>query len=246
MIKFIISSDQANALISSNYCELSPEQSHHCLRVLRVQKGEKILLIDPLGKQKYLVEFYKAQSKDIALLKFLENAGQLSTPTVKIIFLPSIKQPRLELAIEKLTEIGIETINIFESERSKAKLKTEDPRKKERFKKISLAAAEQSANAPAQINLYDSLADALSQTEPQSKAFICSLSPLAIHVSKLQINKGERVSLAVGPEGDLSSSEKLLFEKNNFIEIYCGESVLRSETAAIVATSFINIISQAK
>src|ERR1700744_4985364 len=126
---------------SSTY-SLNEEESKHCVRVLRLQTGDEIQLIDGLGN------FYKAAIADahpkrtqlriISIEKdFLKRNHYLH-----IAIAPTKNIERLEWFLEKATEIGIDEISLIITQRSERK-----EVKVERLNKIITAAIKQSLKA---------------------------------------------------------------------------------------------------
>ena len=156
------------------------------------------------------------------------------------------KFDRMEWAIEKCTEIGVARIIPVIARRSDAHLATAAVKRHERWQRIVRQAAEQSRRtAPPEIvapvklkNLADDgvlAADALRVVLAESLAGSEEDSRLG---EILQSRSSEvEVVLAVGPEGGWADGELAWFRETGWVAASLGDTILRAETAAIVATA---------
>jgi 16S rRNA (uracil1498-N3)-methyltransferase len=145
---------------------------------------------------------------------------------------------RFDFMVEKVTEVGVNTIIPLLTDRS-------IPRhaKVERWQKLALAAMKQSGRCVLPVVKDLTRLDDLIKASPESslrliaheKANTVSLSEIA-KPAKLR-----SVILCIGPEGGFSDSEIELANRRGFVPVYLGARRLRTETAAIVATSFLLI-----
>lgn len=138
----------------------------------------------------------------------------------------SIKRDNFELAVQKLTELGVQKIIPIISERTiKQTLRID------RLQKISDEALEQSGGSTrVSITEPHSLTDALSsQKNTTSYYFDMGGAPL-VHTEHTDI------TIYIGPEGGWSEGDIALFKEHNMTAYTLGETVLRAETAALVAT----------
>jgi 16S rRNA (uracil1498-N3)-methyltransferase len=198
------------------------------LKVLRVKPG-----------QEFSFSTLKSQSGRLRVVdeKSLEILSLDSpNPPLPISALCAITK-RSEDLIEKLSELGVESITFFEAERSVVK----DSRKLERFEKIAKASASQSNRAsPISIKLLGSLKLALSEIQSENKlvaALVDGATPLAAEI------KPTSTAFAVGPEGDFTLDEYELLFQFGFKPVSLGNLVLRSETAALsMAATIANLL----
>lgn len=198
------------------------------LKVLRVKEGEEFNFStynSQFGKVRYL----KANLLEVISLE----EPNLPLPITAICALTK----NSEELIEKLSELGVESLILFEAERSVVK----NSRKLDRFKKIALLSASQSNRSlPLNITLSSDLGKALS-TAPTGTRLVAALS--SERTPLIKEIKTAPIIFAVGPEGDFTQNEYELLFESNFKPVSLGDLVLRSETAALsMAATISNFI----
>lgn len=219
--------------------ELPEEEANHCVRVLRLNEGDEILVTDGKGVF-YKAAIRRANAKHCEI-SILENWRQPALWNFKlhIAVAPTKNMDRMEWFVEKATEIGIDTITCLNCRFSERKeVKTA------RLEKILVSAMKQSQKATLpRLNGMTDFKRFIS--EPfDGRKFIAHCEeeekPLLKHV----YHPGENALILIGPEGDFSTEEIRLAEKNGFEAISLGESRLRTETAALVACHTIHVLNQ--
>lgn len=225
--------------IESEKYTLSEEESKHCTRVLRLDVGSKLNLIDGRGG------FYEAVVEDShpkrTVLKILSQERNYGKRKyyLHIAVAPTKNIERLEWFLEKATEIGIDEITPLICDRSERRdLKTE------RLNKVIVAAAKQSIKAYLpKLNEPVHFTDFVTGNTSTQK-FIAHCIPSR----KKSIKEGFRLNsdylVLVGPEGDFSSDEVDLALENKFIPVSLGDSRLRTETAALEVCFEINYLNR--
>jgi len=217
---------------------LSPDESHHALRVLRKHAGEAIDLTDGRGHH-------------IRGILFDENARKLTIRVESYDFVPFpavdrievglaiIRPNRMDWAVEKLTELGVERIVPVICHHNA--VRTVKP---QHLNKIAVSAIKQSNRfyLP-QISPPMQFKDWLEQTGSNAgNKFVAHLQEKNAGFSQ-QTGKIEfPVFLAIGPEGGFHPDEIALAEKLGFITVEMGESILRTETAAVAAVAGIKLL----
>jgi 16S rRNA (uracil1498-N3)-methyltransferase len=161
-------------------------------------------------------------------------------PTKKLsLYLSLIKKDNFELVVQKATELGVTTIIPIISERSEKKNLNED-----RLLKISIEASEQCGRGDVPvitpiISLDSALTTLSSQTEQHS--LFLQMGGLSWRDAKIQnmIMDTNPLNLFIGPEGGWSDQEEALFTEHSLTSVSLGNTVLRAETAAIVACGLL-------
>jgi len=215
---------------------LSEEESRHCIKVLRHKKGDKITIVNGLGKY-FFSEILNPDSKK-CLFKVLEIKQEPPRNyKIHIVVSPVKNIDRIAWMIEKLTEIGVDEISFIECENSERKIIKTD-----RLKNVAIAAMKQSRRASLPvINDIVKFSEILKLNFNSNKFIAYCKSDLKSNIHSLY-EKGTDVVVIIGPEGDFSEKEIEYAKTKNFVEISLGNSVLRTETAAIFACSAINLI----
>ncbi len=221
---------------------LNEDESKHCIRVLRLTDGDKIILIDGSGG------WYEARITDnnakrckVNITETKKEFGKRSIH-LHIAVAPTKNMDRLEWFIEKAVEIGIDEISIPACHNSERTIV-----KSERLNKAAIAAIKQSIKAylPKINELTDFKKFIASAAEFKGQKFIahCYKNEIKPHLKTLY-KKGEDVLILIGPEGDFSVDEVKIAVNNGFKEISLGTGRLRTETAAVYACTVINILNE--
>lgn len=224
--------------INSDLHCLDPEESKHCTKVLRLQKGDPIVLIDGKGGFYECVISQPDQKK--CKVEVVNKILDYQKPGFKlhIAVAPTKNIDRLEWFLEKATEIGISEITPLlcrYSERKVVKL--------DRMERIVVAAMKQSQKAylPT-INELTSITDFLAEERDGYKA-IAHCYELDKQTLKSSYGGGD-VTILIGPEGDFSEDEVALAIQKGYLPVSLGDSRLRTETAAVVACHTVNLYNQ--
>ena len=222
--------------VKGNQISLTPDESKHALKVLRLSAGDQIQVVDGKGG------FYQAQIMDAhpknCTLEILETKKDFGKKNfhLHIAIAPTKNIDRFEWFLEKCTEIGIDEITPLLSEHSERKVI-----KPERLEKILVSAIKQSLKAYLpKLNELKHFGDFI-KIEFSGKKFIAHCNEgKKVHLKNL-IHQGEDVLILIGPEGDFSPEEVEEAKACGFKEISLGDARLRTETAGIVACHIVNL-----
>ena len=212
---------------------LSEEESGHCVRVLRYTTGDEILLTDGRGTT-YTARITNPHPKhcDFEIIS-REKQEKHHAFHLHIAVAPTKNIERLEWAIEKCVEIGVDEITPLLCRFSERKQLRTD-----RLEKIILSAAKQSLTPylPVlhELTMYDEFIQRQGQHLGQQN-FIAHCYKEDKRVLKNEIEKGRDVLVLIGPEGDFSEQEIADALALGFVPVSLGNSRLRTETAAVVA-----------
>ncbi len=236
---------------ASSVNELPEEEAQHAVRVLRMEMGDEMMLMDGEGI------FYRAivteATKKRCLYRIEETLPQERQwqPHLHLAMAPTKNMDRTEWFAEKATEIGFDELTFLRcrwSERTVIKT--------ERVEKILVSAMKQSHKAwkPILNEMVDfktflqEIKERESRNGKVMQKFICHCyeeEDLGEKVAlKDALKSGEDVLVMVGPEGDFSIDEVKMAEANGFQSVSLGKSRLRTETAALVAVHLMNLINQ--
>lgn len=209
---------------------LSEEESQHCVRVLRYERGDEILLTDGKGTT-YTARITNPHPKHCEFEILSSQRQKKSHPFfLHIAIAPTKNIERMEWMVEKCTEIGIDEITPLLCRYSERKQIRTD-----RLEKIILSAAKQSLTPylPKLNNLtdYDTF---IAQAKEETR-FIAHCYEQDKRELKNEIQPGKSCLVLIGPEGDFSEKEVENAIGRGFIPVSLGKSRLRTETAAIVA-----------
>ena len=215
--------------------ELPAEEAAHASRVLRLENGDEVFLIDGTGC------FFKAQltlvTKGRCLYDIVERLPQEKTwnGRIAVAMAPTKVIDRVEWTLEKATEIGIDEFSLLNcafSKRRNVKL--------ERLDKIVVAAVKQSRKAwKPLLNDLQPFEDFVNRPRKGAKYIAhcyAEIDKKDLYGELLQLNGDEEVTILIGPEGDFSIDEVHLAMSKGYVPVSLGQSRLRTETAALAAT----------
>lgn len=195
--------------------------------VLRMGEGDTLITFDGSGDEA-LCEFRALGAKSATLLVKERHAGLTSAGEVTL-FMSLIKRDSFELVLEKATELGVSRIVPVEATRSEKK-----GINRERSGKILREATEQSGRATVPI-----LDEAISLQEIFKKyqTSLVAFDPRGGMSAReyFNTNTNESIGILIGPEGGFTEDEFALFSAHNVPIVTTGHTILRAETAAIVA-----------
>jgi 16S rRNA (uracil1498-N3)-methyltransferase len=223
---------------------ISGEEAYHAIKVLRCQPGEQVETINGKG-QLFSAVIESVQKDCIFLIEINLQKELFSNPNKLSVAIAPTKNPaRLEWFLEKATEIGIDQIYpIITARTEKTNLKYE------RLKNIILAAVKQSKHLyiPT-LHPIQSLEQAFSnfQINKFSNNFIAHCendqSPFLGKVYSINTT----ALILIGPEGDFTPKEIEAALNNNYQPVSLGNSILRVETAGVVACAIVNSVNYEK
>lgn len=226
---------------------LEGEEAHHALKVLRIEPGEDVIVLN--GNGCAFVCRCIAREKNRLRLQIVQKNF---TPQndYKITLLQAIPKGKLiELIIQKAIELGITKIVPLITERVVAVPDEEDSSKKQdRWKQIAISAIKQCGQTwLPEIEPPIKLTDYLKKTEPAELSLLCALVGERKHPSiyfdefRQKYRRNPRtVNIWIGPEGDFTPTEMDRILSLPSFPITLGNLVLRTETAAIYALSIVN------
>lgn len=222
--------------ISDNIHHLDPEESRHCIKVLRRKRGDEINITD--GKGYFYTATIKDDNPHQCSFSITGKSQETARPfNIHIAVAPTKNIDRMEWFVEKAVEFGIDRITFLEcrhSERVSLKI--------ERMQRVAISAMKQSlkANLPV-LEALKPFNEFILRPE-QAEKFICFIDdtnpPHLLHAA----TAGKHACVLIGPEGDFSAQELDLALRQGYRKVSLGKSRLRTETAALAACHIINLL----
>lgn len=236
---FVSSSNITGSFI--NICDKST--LHYIKDVLRIKKQNRIIIFDEKSNEySCKIEEY---SKDCAKLSINEKKLNMQKTNNEITIACAIpKKAKIDDIIDKLAQLGIDSIIPMMTERVIVRY---DAKKSlgrhERWKKISKNASQQAGRINiAGVEKVMDIAEVIAYSSNYDLKLIPTLEgrrkPLRDVIKDVQ---GKRIFVLIGPEGDFSPKELEEAIYAGFIPVSLGDTVLRVDTAAIAAASFIKL-----
>ena len=214
--------------LESTTIQLSEEESKHAIKALRLKIGDYVLLTNGQGTlaQAQIVDNHIKHT--VLQIEEMENVP-LNENRLHIALSILQHADRFEWFVEKAVELGIAEITPILCTRTEKKhINTE------RIKKIAISALKQSRQAYLpKINEAETFTHFIQNCGSTNKAIaMCEGNRIALSQWMQPLNKNEW-TVVIGPEGDFTEQEAEYALTHGFVPILLGNSILRSETAAI-------------
>ena len=218
--------------------DLEDSDYHHIKHVMKMKCGDliKIVFDDTL----YMCKLNNINDISFEVIdKIIQNKKKQKQIDVAFSL---IKEQKLNYLLQKTTELGVNRIIPIETKRSVVKIENKKRSLKiERWKKILKEASEQSfRNEIPKINDISNLKELVNMN--YDLKLLCSLNKNTKNIKKVlpKFDNCVKILLVVGPEGGFDLNEEEYLLSNGFVSISLGDTVLRAETAPVVALSMMN------
>ena len=237
------------------FCTITGSEAKHIYRVLRMGRGDRLILMDNKGAH-FRAVIESADHKEVRVA--LEEPLPTPPPSpVKIsLFQAILKSQPMDYLIQKTSELGVDLITPFFSERTVVRPDKEGYMARVRhWREVARSAAKQSGRiTPANIYPLNSFHDLASQwggdnalrvilwegeeTRSLKSVLQSSFVEGEDGTIKLKCLYDEFIGM-VGPEGGFSREEMEMAVKDGFISVSLGHRILRAETAAITMVALV-------
>ncbi len=212
------------------------DESKHIIKVLR-KKADDILHITNGKGQTFEAKIVDANPKKCKVQLLSNDKKHLRMHWFHLVVAPPKSNDRFEWFLEKATEIGVNEITPIICDRSERKTV-----KHERSQKVVQSAMKQSLRCYLpQLNEAIPFKDFL-ENEKKGLLFIAHCADTGRDDLKRRVAPDHDITILIGPEGDFSDSERKAAEEKGFQPVSLGRARLRTETAAIVACTMVNMI----
>lgn len=225
---------------------LSPDDSYHVFKVLRLQTGDIVEVSDGKGDC-YIAEVTFSDKKSVSVL-LKEPLTEKSEPPVKITLLQGLlKGRKMDLVVRQAVELGVTRIMPLMTSRSIPVFKDGDHGggKSGRWQKIARAAAAQcrrsiipTVEVPLLLkeanfkNIFKEELLLVFWEEEKDK-------PIPFANINKEMQKASGISVFVGPEGGFDHTETELLRQKGALVAGLGPRILRADTASVAAVTLI-------
>jgi 16S rRNA (uracil1498-N3)-methyltransferase len=222
---------------------LPAQAGEHLTRVLRLEPGAAFTLFNGRGGE-FAATLAQTNGKKVIARVGRHDAMERESPLDITLLQGVARGERMDLIVQKSTELGATRIVPVLTERSVVKL---DPkqrgRKREHWQAISISACEQCGrNRVPNILEPAALGDAIGALAAGSVCWMLAAEG-EISLAAAASSAGERpIVLLIGPEGGLAENERIFARAKGFTVCRMGPRVMRTETAGLAALATLQAI----
>ena len=226
---------------------ISNEDAHHIINVMHMQSGDEVILSFP-SDESFIAMISEIQDGSVTFEMKEKMMEEKALPVSVTIAQGLPKGSKLELIVQKGTELGADKFEIIQMDRSVAKWDQKATNKKlPRYEKIIKEASEQSHRTSIpkidgirtldamlqDASIYDHILFAYEE-EAKTEEYH------SFYVALKHIKKADRVLLFIGPEGGFSKREVEQLKSYGAHAVRLGKRILRTETASLYALSALS------
>ncbi|HEY3210680.1 MAG TPA: RsmE family RNA methyltransferase [Actinomycetota bacterium] len=215
---------------------LSPQDSRHALKSLRLQPGEEVSLADGAGT--VARGRLSGEEDELAVIRVEEVRRVVRRPPIVSVALAPPKGDRLTWAVQKLAEVGVDEVVLMETGRSVRTWTDERAdRAADRVRTVAREAAMQSRQPfVMEVGAAVPFQDAF---PPRTAVGILLWAGATTRLVEALPEGASGIRLMVGPEGGFSEEEIDTAKEAGVVDASLGSSILRTETAVLVGASLV-------
>lgn len=240
--RFMINS----ARVSGDYATLDGDTYNHMVRVLRMGSGDSVRLADENGIVRCgVIEQVTRERVTVRILSVqADSVGTASAPRITICqALP--KGDKIDLILQKGTELGAHDFRIFGGCRSVVRIRDDQLASKlDRWNRITSEAARQCGRSDIPAVSWRSGAQEAADGSGEELRLILweGEREYSLKDALASLSKPAAVVVAIGPEGGFDPLELRHFTRNGFQPVSLGSRILRTETASIAILAIMHYI----
>ncbi|WP_017910454.1 16S rRNA (uracil(1498)-N(3))-methyltransferase [Xanthomonas sp. SHU 199] len=213
---------------------LPEDVANHLLRVLRLREGDPCVLFNGDGCD-YPAELLQAGKRNASVRIGAAQPVDNESPLAITLLQGVARGEKMDLILQKATELGVAAIVPVWAERTEVKLDAARVDKRvAHWRSVVISACEQSGRARVpQLSAPLALADAARAAANSPCRLI--LDPQGEHRLRSLTIGGAAATIAIGPEGGWSPRDRATLEAAGFVGLRLGPRILRTETAGLAA-----------
>ncbi len=227
----------SNSLDLNQIIILDEFAGHHALRVMRIKVNDPLILFNGDGfEYKGQVNGINKKTINVEILSKEKNNNE--SPISINLFQSISSNEKMDMVIQKATELGVSSIQPIFTSRSTIKLSLDRTKKRlMHWRQVSISACEQSGRSKIPVIKSPIEFDQISEGITTNSLNLLLHPDNLEESSNLPNEYSGDINIFIGPEGGFSQDEVLLLKKQNCINIQLGSRILRTETAplAIIA-----------
>ena len=233
--------EKKNVNLDNNTCLIEGEDVKHISKGLRCRIGENLEICDN-DNNEYICEITNIDKSKVEL-NILEKVDIKRESNLKIkVYQGLPKGPKMEMILQKLTEVGVDEIILVETKRTVVKVDNKKEDKKiQRWERIIYEAAKQSKRGKIPrlrgvLSFKEALADMKENDFNIAPYENEKTKSIKQAIKSLDINN---IGIFVGPEGGFEDTEIKAIEEIGGQSVSLGPRILRTETASLIASSIV-------
>ena len=226
------------ALVTGGEIRLGEQAARHVSRVLRLRQGDGISVFDGRGNE-HDATIASARGADVRISVGRPVDTCPESPAAILILQGISRGERMDLVIQKTTELGVTGIQPVFTRRSVVRLEGDRVRRRvEHWRGVAISACEQCGRASLpDVRPPRTLEDALDACgHGVNRLLLDARAETAL--TAVQLN-GLEIALLTGPEGGLTAAERQAAIESGFTPVSVGPRIMRTETATVVAAALI-------
>lgn len=216
--------------------DLAREEAHHVLRVLRLRAGDALRVFDGRGGE-WEATLVSSAGTEVRARIGEAVSSAVESPLTVLLFQALCRTDRMELVVQKGTELGLRAIRPWPAVRSESAMPS--AKRLERWRRIAIEACKQSGR-----RTVPSIEPLERLPMPPADESVAALvldaaeagRPLGARLTGATVRE---VWLAVGPEGGFEAGEREAALAGGWLACSLGPRTLRTETAGLVAAALV-------
>lgn len=223
------------ALSPGTRVTLPESAANHLTRVLRLREGDGCVLFNGDGHD-YAARIASASKREVTAEVLSSQPVDNESPLVITLIQGIARGEKMDLILQKATELGVAAVVPVIAERTEVKLDAERAEKRmAHWRSVMVSACEQSGRAripslSAPLPLLQAI------NAPAGKSLRLTLDPFGeTSLATLAVPQGAPVTIAIGPEGGWSPRDRDALRAASFVGLRLGPRILRTETAGLAA-----------
>jgi 16S rRNA (uracil1498-N3)-methyltransferase len=230
--------------IKDNMVLIVGDKARYLTSVLRCKKGDELLVFDGQGTC-LKTKIVNADRKEVGIEVLEQFPCEADSPANIVLVQGLLKGEKMDLIIQKTTELGVKEIIPATTERCQIRV----TRKLDRWRKIAQEASRQSGRSVvpiihAPVDLRGILTSCSSQEKMCGFVFYeKGVMGLSEAIQKIRVHHAfSPLYIVIGPEGGFTSEEIALAQDKGLMLTSFGRRIMRSETAAIAAVTLVQFL----
>lgn len=212
------------------------DESHHALKVMRVAPPDVVTITDGSG---VVARCAAARIEDDVLVAEVLDAETHRRPRPElVVYQGAAKGSKADEVVEKLAELGVAEVRVYESKRSVARWdEAKVARLNERWATVTRSAAKQSRNPFTTVAVAGLSWTQVVREIAREPLSIVLWEQATLPLRTALLDGAERIAFVVGPEGGLEPSEAEELATAGAQLVSLGPHILRTENAAVVTAA---------